>query len=70
MMSATTKTGIVYSLCSDTEMQDDDGREEKPEIHMSGWSGTRGHVDEDDCDDLDYNLHEALWTTYGDGRIG
>jgi hypothetical protein len=40
MMTVTAATRIVYPLHSNTGVQDDDGKEEGPEIHLIGWTGS------------------------------
>ena len=66
-MIVTVATWILYPVETDTGIADDDAREEGPEIHLAGLTGIRGHINEDDCDNLDCNLHKAKWTTYSDG---
>jgi hypothetical protein len=41
-----------------------------PEIHLLRWSGTRGHVSKDDCDDIHCHLYEVYPVFFDEAHEG
>jgi hypothetical protein len=67
----TSEESIIDGYGEDSTVYSDDvgvaheDHELGPEIHLTGWTGSRGHVSDSDCDDIDYNRHEAQWVFFG-----